>query len=214
MMLWNVRHAGSPQSVDGISDEEIGEGLFSGQWEATDEVRGENERQWQPIELHPHFAQAARDLEDAVPPKPEEDTHLDMNPLIDVCLVLLIFFILTTTYDEMRKELPPPPPGKDEENVKGSKPMTEKELKKLTFSVKIVPGEPESVFLVDGAATVRKDLKSAFEKRIKENNSTTMALEIQPGIVWKSVVAVQDAAAGAGVTEILRVERIGKATQP
>lgn len=209
-MLWNVRHTGSPQSVDGITDEEIGEGLLSGQWEPTDEVRAENESVWRSLETHPHFIPATQALEDAVPPRREEETHLDMNPLIDVCLVLLIFFILTTTYDEMRKELPPPPPGKDEENVKGTQAIPQKELEKITFSVKILPGDPESVYLIDGAQTAKNDLKSAFERKIRESNVTKIALEIQSGVAWKSVVAVVDSATGAGVTEILRVDRVGK----
>ena len=111
-MLWNVRHTGSPQSVDGITDEEIGEGLLSGQWEPTDEVRAENESVWRSLETHPHFIPATQALEDAVPPRREEETHLDMNPLIDVSLVLLVFFILTATYATLRRtvELPPEPP--------------------------------------------------------------------------------------------------------
>ena len=48
------------------------------------------------------------DYEPPPPKHPEDETRLDMNPLIDVALVLLIFFMLTTTYEELRKEFNPP----------------------------------------------------------------------------------------------------------
>src|SRR3954447_25725026 len=104
-MRYSVRHEGSPQSVADQSAGAVAAGLRDGRWEPTDEVRGDGEAGWVALEDHPRFAEDAADV--APPPRKEhpDETRLDMNPLIDVALVLLIFFILTTTYETIRKVL-------------------------------------------------------------------------------------------------------------
>src|SRR5260370_39502810 len=108
-MTWQVRHQGSPRSVSGLSLEEIAAGLADGAWEATDEVKGPGEAIWQAIENHPQLAALAEELEPPPHRRRDEGTHLDMNALIDVCLVLLIFFILTTTYAAAVQKVVPLP---------------------------------------------------------------------------------------------------------
>src|SRR5215470_14887440 len=107
-MNWRIRHEGSPRAVEGLTSSEVAQGLMDGQWEPTDEVMGPQEQQWVAIENHPQFADLAMDLEPPPPPHRPDETTLDMNPLIDVCLVLLIFFILTTTYAAVQKILDTP----------------------------------------------------------------------------------------------------------
>src|SRR5437870_1804409 len=104
-MTWKIRHEGSPQAVEGLNPQEIVEGLQDGLWEPTDEVMGPNDESWVPIENHPQFAEIAEDLEPPPPKVYDDETRLDMTPLIDVTLVLLIFFILTTTYATLQKIL-------------------------------------------------------------------------------------------------------------
>ena len=95
-MSWKVRHEGSPQHRELATAQEVLQGLIDGVWEPTDEVRGPNDAKWQPLETHPQFAEAAADIE-PLPKMHEDESKLDMNALIDVCLVLLIFYILTTS---------------------------------------------------------------------------------------------------------------------
>src|SRR5436189_5274480 len=97
-MSWQLRHEGSPQALKGLTLQQIANGLRDGQWEPTDEVMGPDDKAWQAIENHPALAELAEELEAPPVKRHDEGTHLDMNALIDVCLVLLIFFILTTTY--------------------------------------------------------------------------------------------------------------------
>src|SRR5882757_3418345 len=104
-MSYAVRHEGSPSWVNDLSATEVTAGLRDGRWEPTDEVRDDAAMRWTALEDHPQFAEAAAEVEP--PPRKEhpDETRLDMNPLIDVALVLLIFFILTTTYESIRKVL-------------------------------------------------------------------------------------------------------------
>src|SRR5690242_18038286 len=100
-MNWKLRHQGSPRTIAGLNPQLIVEGLQDGRWEATDEVLSPGSETWTPIREHPHFAEAVEEMEEFVlEPKHEEETHVDMIPLIDVTQVLLIFFILSTTYSQ------------------------------------------------------------------------------------------------------------------
>src|SRR5262245_25384759 len=107
-MTWKIRHEGSPRSIEGLTATQVVEGLQDGLWEPTDEVMGPEEKQWTAIESHAQFAELAADLEPPPPPAHPDETRLDMNPLIDVALVLLIFFMLVTTYETVRKVLDMP----------------------------------------------------------------------------------------------------------
>jgi biopolymer transport protein ExbD len=107
-MNWRVRHEGSPQSIDDLTEEQVLQGLLDGQWEPTDEVMGSDDTDWVHLESHPRFADAASELEPAQTRPFDDETRLDMNALIDVCLVLLIFFIITTSYARLQKMIDSP----------------------------------------------------------------------------------------------------------
>src|SRR5262245_46238663 len=107
-MTWKIRHEGSPRSIEGLTLPQVLEGLQDGQWEPTDEVMGPQDQTWSAIENHPQLSEVAAEIEPPPPPAHPDETRLDMNPLIDVALVLLIFFILTTTYATIHKVLDMP----------------------------------------------------------------------------------------------------------
>src|SRR5207247_8501527 len=93
--------------------------LANGQWKATYEVLGQNEVQWRKIEAHPALADIAEELAAPPPIRHEEPTSLDMNALIDVCLVLLIFYMITTAYATMvQKSVPLPMTKADAKGIK------------------------------------------------------------------------------------------------
>src|SRR5438270_9213953 len=102
-MSWQVRHEGSPNATPNLTPQQVLTGVAEGVWEPSDEVRGPSDAAWQSIESHPFFEEAVQEIE--LPDGSHEDgeTHLDMNPLIDVALVLLIFFIITASYDALKK---------------------------------------------------------------------------------------------------------------
>src|SRR5690349_1993750 len=107
-MSWKIRHQGSPRSIEGLNLPQVVEGLQDGLWETTDEIMGPQDKQWVAIENHPQLEELVAEMEEAKGPAPEEETRLDMNPLIDVSLVLLVFFILTTSYAALQKVLEMP----------------------------------------------------------------------------------------------------------
>src|SRR5207245_10488453 len=104
-MKYSVRHQGSPRWVDGLTVAEVVEGLQEGQWDPTDEVKGPADPDWVAIENHPQFEEIAADLEPPPGTQDVDETRLDMNPVIDVALVLLVFFMLTASYAAIQSVL-------------------------------------------------------------------------------------------------------------
>ena len=132
-MTWKIRHQGSPRSIEGLTAGQVVEGLQDGLWETTDEVMGPHDEQWREIENHPQFEEVAAEIEPPEPRHHEDETRLDMNPLIDVCLVLLIFFILTTSYAALQQVLEAP--GLSSKKVTGPLVKTKEAVEKVTIKV-------------------------------------------------------------------------------
>src|SRR5947208_2372012 len=118
-MPWQLRHEGSPQVLKDLSLQQIVDGLRDGQWEPTDEVLGPGEQAWRPIEAHPKLADLAEELFAPPPIRQEEASSIDMNALIDVCLVLLIFYMITTAYAALvQKTVPLPMSRTDSKGIR------------------------------------------------------------------------------------------------
>ncbi|WP_020469088.1 ExbD/TolR family protein [Zavarzinella formosa] len=208
MNLFNVRHEGSPESVDGVTAEEILDGVKEGIWEPTDEVQGPGEHEWQSLELHPVFETAMADFEPPPPPKPEDETKLDMNPLIDVALVLLIFFMLTATYEQLRKEFTPPPA--EGSGTQGQKVIKDPELRTFTIRVTAKMENDQLVYRVENEVVPEDSLEAKLKEWLEKTGYSKLAEEIDPKAPWRAVVKIQDAAAGAKISEIIRVTRQAK----
>jgi len=193
---WKVRHEGSPRSIEGLKLSQVVEGLQDGLWEATDEVMGPQDTQWVSIESHPQLAEVVAELEPPPAKEHEDETRLDMNPLIDVALVLLIFFILTTSYAMLQKVLVMPAltsrtPGKI---VRVPKAEINKFLIKVT--ARMENGRP--VIMVEDEEVDQKNLVAALRQYIHETHKTELFIDAK-GVPWATFVAIQDAAKGAGI---------------
>lgn len=203
---WKVRHQGSPRSVDDLTFEQVLEGLQDGLWEATDEVMGPDDGDWVAIENHPRLAEIAADLEPPPPRTYDDETRLDMNALIDVCLVLLIFFILTTSYAILQKRLEQPPVS--EENV--SVPIiTPKDLTDQLIYVKVTMENGQPVIRLEDKIVDLTGLKEGM-RRAASKTKTKLALDVEDEVPHGTVVAIQDAASGAGLEGIRLVIPAGK----
>lgn len=196
-MNWKVRHEGSPRSLEGLTLQQVLEGLRDGLWEPTDEVIGPEETEWSAIENHPQFAEVVADLEPPPRSGHEDETRLDMNPLIDVALVLLIFFMLTTTYETIRKVLDlPNVAAKDFKGIPTVKPDQVKNLM-VRVEVRQVSGKP--VVKIEGQPVEPKDLTATLRRYVRETRKTAMLIDASDDVVYEAVVQVQDAAKGAGI---------------
>lgn len=214
-MSWQIRHQGSPRTVPGLTVHDIAEGLRDGLWEPTDEVQGPGDRDWQPIENHPQFAELVADLDSPPPKHRDEGTNLDMNALIDVCLVLLIFFILTTTYATAVQKIVPMPTVQSD----GSKArkITQQDVKKRMIRVKAFKDKGKLAVHIENqvAPVVRDDgqsidddkFRDALRPYVKGEDGKTEILFDARDISWGTVIAIQDAAKSAGIRQIRHLLR-------
>ncbi|MEZ6140284.1 MAG: biopolymer transporter ExbD [Zavarzinella sp.] len=201
--LWTIIPAGTTRQIRGLTFNAVLNGVREEQFDSADLIFRNGETPVS-IDTHPEFEEAILDLQ-PVPRRPEDDeTRLDMNPLIDVALVLLIFFMLTTVYEQIRKEFNPPP-GQSTD-AQGRK-TTENKLKEFTIRVSITVEDGKPVFRIENDAVPQEKLLETLIALKQKTGNRQLALEVQPDVPWKAVVAINDAAAGAEFTEIIRVVR-------
>ncbi len=200
---WNVRHEGSPRSVQGLTLAQIIIGLRDGLWEPTDEVMGPNDRNWVAIGAHPQLEAVADELDPPPPPAHPDETRLDMNPLIDVCLVLLIFFILTTTYVAIQKVVPV---SLTSDAQKG-KIAVVKAGQVQNYMIRVVarPDREDSsrpvIKVEDEKEVGLDDFPAVLASWVSKTHKHEMLLDVS-GITWGTTIRIQDAAKGAGVNKI------------
>jgi biopolymer transport protein ExbD len=208
-MTWKIRHEGSPQAVEGLSLEEVLHGLADGNWEPTDEVMGPNDKTWKKLEDHPQFAEIASELQG---PRArtygDEDAHVDMNALIDVCMVLLIFFILTTSYNALQSRLDSPDVAPKAEDAPQALKMVEREDAELTTIVVVIEMENgKPVITVAGKKVTPDKVEDELKSLVRGSKKTTLTLDVDPKVPVGVSLPIQRDAAAAGIKNIQRNAR-------
>ncbi len=201
-MSWSVRHQGSPRAVEGVGLQDVVNELQEGHWEPTDEIKGPDDADWVAIEDHPALAEVVLDLEP--PPRKEYDdeTRLDMTPLIDVTLVLLIFFILTSTYAALQQLLEQPDFSTD---AKGPRVVTQEQVAEMLIQAEVRMENGAPVIRVENAVVAKEDLVPALARFVRDTKKTQLLLKHDYDVPHGVVVAVQDAAKGAGMNRVMMV---------
>src|SRR4029079_11271761 len=130
-------------------------------WKPTDDVKGPADAGWTTLETHPAFQEAAEDLE-SLPPEEADETHLDMNPLIDVCLVLLIFFILTISYASLERAIDVP--EDTPEKGASAKKLEYKDIKDRVFRVTARMDGETPVLMVEKEPAKLDEIESKMKR--------------------------------------------------
>jgi biopolymer transport protein ExbD len=197
--MWKVRHQGSPSALGDLTLAHVAEGLADGRWEPTDEVMGPSDNEWVPIENHPQLEAIAAELEPPPPRHYDDETRLDMNALIDVCLVLLIFFILTTSYAVLQKRLEAPGVGGDKGGpVVVTKEKVEQQM--IQASVRMENGKP--VYRVEDKIVDPDNLGPELRRFVRSTSKTQLLFEHDYDVPQSAVIKVLDAANVAGMEKI------------
>ena len=208
-MSWRFRREGSTQEVGNLTYEQIVAGLYEGKIEPTDEVRGPTDDSWHVIENHSELAEIAADVEPPLPSVHDEPTSLDMNPLIDVCLVLLVFFILTTSYAVAVLKVIPLE-GKNESTSGIPRLSLDEAKKRIRVEATKSPAgkieiriEKQSRDILDAAGKLDPaKLTAALREYTRGADRRTEMLLEAHGVDWGTVVAMQDAAKAAEIKTI------------
>jgi biopolymer transport protein ExbD len=199
-MSWAVRVEGAT-AVEGLSLEQVAEGLDEGRWGPTDEVRGPDERDFVPLETHPQLEEAAA-LE-PLPAPHDEETSIDMTPLIDVCLVLLFIFILILVVAKLVKQLDAPDAPRNEA---GRLVITPDQAKKQSIHVVVAREDGRTVYRIEDKAVAPDQLESMLTQFVRTTNHTRLLLEAGDDVPHGDVIAVEDAAKGAHMEKVWLVK--------
>ena len=127
-----------------------------------------------------------------------------MNPLIDVCLVLLIFFILTITYASLERALSVP---EDTAEDKGAPQVQFKDLKDRVFRVTAKMDGERPVIKVEGKDVKQGQIFSEMQSVINSTGRKEMLLDIDRDVPWGVEAAIIDAAQGNQVHRIINNQR-------
>ncbi len=198
-MNWKVRHEGSPEHLE-TTLEEIQHALADGLWEPTDEVMGPGEADWVPIESHPALAEIAEELEPPPPRTYDDETRLDMTPLIDVCLVLLVFFILTASVAALQTRVEAPSVS-DKKSPK-VKVVTKEQVEQQMVECKATLENGEPVVRVEDRVVELSKLTAEFRRYVRSTGKTTLLLDAGDDVPHDIVVKVIDAARRAGMERV------------
>ena len=201
--MWKLRHEGSPTALGDLTLAQVAEGLADGRWEPTDEVMGPNDTAWVAIENHPQLEAIAAELEPPPPRVYDDETRLDFNALIDVCLVLLIFFILTTSYAVLQKRLEAP--GVSADKV-GPPVVTKEKITQQMVHVIVRMENGKPVFQVEEQIVEPSRLEYELSKYLKATKKTQLLLEVEYDAPQSAMVAALDAAKGAGMERVSLVQ--------
>ena len=198
MTSWLVRPEGSARDGTPFQDAQaVADALRDGDISPSDEVRAPGELRYKPIDTHLAFAELCEELE-APPREAEEETHLDMNPLIDVSLVLLIFFILTATYSTLTRSLDVP--GEPPEGT-GAK-VTSADIKEraVTVAAKIENDQP--AVTIQGKPINLDDLEGELTTISKAGGKREAFMDISPDVPLWVIARLVKAAQGAEMQHV------------
>jgi biopolymer transport protein ExbD len=203
MNAWLVRKEGAPAAIAYPSKDAVVNAMHEGQFAPTDEVKGPDDAAFVHIENHPALQEVASEM-DFRKADEKDETHLDMNPLIDVCLVLLIFFILTITYESLKRALDMPDvPTKDE------KPKENVKYENIRDQVVVVQAKmagDRPVIKVDGKETPYDNLSDEIRKAYlgkKLSGKKELVLDVEGAVPWGIQTGIMDAAKGNQVDNII-----------
>ena len=198
---WQVRHLGMPEGETLANAERVLEGLRDGDWDPSDDVRGPGEVDWLQIEDHPHFIDAVAEM-GPPPPEPVDESRLDMNPMIDVALVLLIFFILTATYTSLRRSIELPPAPTDENG--NPRPVVKKEdIQDRVFRVKVnLDTNGTAIIKIEDRTVSLDSIDREFKDHVRNTGRKEMHLTVADDVPWGTEAKIYDAARGAEIHQI------------
>jgi biopolymer transport protein ExbD len=198
---WEVRLLGTEVLLPVPTAQAVLDGLRNGDWDPSDEVRAPASREFAAIEDHPTFLEAVAEMGPPPSEKPDE-TRLDMNPLIDVALVLLIFFILTTSYASLKRaiDLPPAPPDPDAGTRREV--VKKEDIQDRTFRIKVTMDGTNPVVKLEDRVVLLDDIDREVKDHVRITGRKELFLSVADEVPWGIEARIYDAAKGAEIRQI------------
>ena len=112
----------------------------------------------------------------------EEETQIDISPLIDCVFILLIFFIVTTRFiEEVGIDVEKPQPSPEQ-------PQSDSESEQLVFTL-----DASDKLLLDGREIALGTVRGAVERNLAERDDAAVVVETEKGSTMGVLVTLMDA---------------------
>lgn len=118
----------------------------------------------------------------------DDDSDINLTPMLDVVFIMLIFFIVTATFIK--------DPGIDV-----FRPLAESGVEKPTVSVLVAVG-PNGEIWIDKKLVDEGGVRAAIERLHAENPAGGLVVQADKAAKYSKVKAVLDAARAAGIEEV------------
>lgn len=196
MNRWDLRNHEADSKSILFESFEIQDLIASGLISINDEIRKEGETAWKTLADYPEFEEAFSTKSTI---KHDEDENIDMNALIDVCLVLLVFFILLTSYAKLVQHLEA---AKTNPDSKIPSITTTQADQKTKVVIKIEAGK--TCFYINEQVVESENLTSALKASARKLKSKDLILYYSDDVPYQAVISIQDAARAADFQQILQ----------
>ncbi len=196
MSRWDLRNHDSDSKSILLESIEIQDLIVSGLISINDEIRKEGETTWKTFLDYPEFDDTFS-VKSSI--KHDEDENIDMNALIDVCLVLLVFFILLTSYAKLVQHLEA---AKTNPDSKIPSITTTQADQKTKVVIKTEAGK--TLFYINEQVIESENLTTALKASARKLKSKDMILFYSDDVPYQAVISIQDAARAADFQQILQ----------
>ena len=120
----------------------------------------------------------------------QEESEVDLTPMLDIVFILLIFFIVTATFvKENALDLTPPPPAPPDQPVDP----------KPTILIRL---SEDSLVYVNNRISDVGSVRANIERLIAETPDSAVLVQAHPQAKTKLVIQVVDQARSAGVASV------------
>ncbi len=196
MSRWDLRNHDSDSKSILLESIEIQDLIVSGLISINDEIRKEGETTWKTFLDYPEFDDTFS-VKSSI--KHDEDENIDMNALIDVCLVLLVFFILLTSYAKLVQHLEA---AKTNPDSKIPSITTTQADQKTKVVIKTEAGK--TLFYINEQVIESENLTTALKASARKLKSKDLILFYSDDVPYQAVISIQDAARAADFQQILQ----------
>ena len=196
MSRWDLRNHDSDSKSILLESIEIQDLIVSGLISINDEIRKEGETTWKTFLDYPEFDDTFS-VKSSI--KHDEDENIDMNALIDVCLVLLVFFILLTSYAKLVQHLEA---AKTNPDSKIPSITTTQADQKTKVVIKTEAGK--TLFYINEQVVESDNLTTALKASARKLKSKDLILFYSDDVPYQAVISIQDAARAADFQQILQ----------
>lgn len=196
MNRWNLKSHETDSKPILLESIEIQDFIVSGLISIDDEICKEGETTWKTLLDYAEFDDAFS-VKSSI--KHDEDENVDMNALIDVCLVLLVFFILLTSYAKLVQHLEA---AKTNPDSKIPSITTTQADQKTKVVIKTEAGK--TFFYINEQVVESENLTTALKASARKLKSKDLILYYSDDVPYQAVISIQDAARAADFQQILQ----------